>query len=523
MSATVQCPQCQKSYRVTPEVAGKRLKCRTCNGIIAVPANVPSAAPATSIAKSAPAKPNAAASKPAPVATKAARPKTVADDIANGFSGPIVRVRASLAYRFAQLIVAIVMLLLPVAYCGVIAGVCYLVYLHATTSHVVFQHVRGRAMLIALSIYVGPLFAGVVQVLFMLKPFFAPSAHNERSRAITPQGEPHVFALVQRIAEAVGSPLPKKIEVNCDMNAAAAYQRGLLSLFLGGDLKLIIGMPLAAGLSLQQFAGVLAHEFGHFSQGGGMRLSYLIRRINGWFARCVYERDAWDEWLVETMQDLDFRIAWMFGLARLAVYLTRRILWVFMYLGGAVSGYLMRQMEYNADLFETRLVGSETFAATTKRIFLLSGGWQVTQADVFRFLKQSKMPDNLTKLALHNANHFPPDVLRNMRDAFDAEKTGLFDTHPASRDRIAASAKENAPGVFKSARPASDLFVHFESLCKNVSWDLYCVMFDQNIPQSKLDSTDELLRFVQPSRRGEAAPAAAPYDDSDRPIPLAGD
>ena len=28
-----------------------------------------------------------------------------------------------------------------------------------------------------------------------------------------------------------------------------------------------------------------------------MRLTYLIRSINGWFARVVYERDEWDETL----------------------------------------------------------------------------------------------------------------------------------------------------------------------------------------------------------------------------------
>jgi hypothetical protein len=63
----------------------------------------------------------------------------------------------------------------------------------------------------------------------------------------------------------------------------------------GNDLVLTIGMPLVAGMSLRQFAGVLAHEFGHFSQGAGMRLSFIIRSINLWFMRVVYERDDWDE------------------------------------------------------------------------------------------------------------------------------------------------------------------------------------------------------------------------------------
>lgn len=62
-------------------------------------------------------------------------------------------------------------------------------------------------------------------------------------------------------------------------------------MLFGNDLVLTIGMPLVLGLSLRQFAGVLAHEFGHFSQGAGMRLTFIIRTISVWFTRVVYERD----------------------------------------------------------------------------------------------------------------------------------------------------------------------------------------------------------------------------------------
>jgi hypothetical protein len=328
---------------------------------------------------------------------------------------------------------------------------------------------------------------------------------------------------VKRVAEAVGSPLPKKIDVDCDLNAAAAYQRGVWSIFLGSDLKLVIGMPLAAGLSLQQFAGVLAHEFGHFSQGAGMRLSYLIRLINHWFARAVYARDSWDEWLVEHSSELDWRIGWMLYLAQLAIFLTRRILWVFMVLGAAVSGILMRQMEYNADSYETRLVGSETFASTTRRMHELAAAWQVTQRDVLQFLRQKQMPDNLSTIMLHNNRKMPPDVAFKVRKAFEEETTGLFDSHPSGRDRIAASASEAAPGVFRSQRPASDLFVHFDSLCRNVSWDLYSSIFGPGLPPTAMQSTDELLRFVeQPTAQAEAFTSPA-SGDIEAPIPLAGD
>jgi hypothetical protein len=60
---------------------------------------------------------------------------------------------------------------------------------------------------------------------------------------------------------------------------------GIAQVYLGNDLVLTIGLPLVAGFNLREFAGVLAHEFGHFSQGVGMRISYVIRSISFWFTR----------------------------------------------------------------------------------------------------------------------------------------------------------------------------------------------------------------------------------------------
>lgn len=61
---------------------------------------------------------------------------------------------------------------------------------------------------------------------------------------------------------------------------------------------------LYLGLTARQLAGVIAHEFGHFTQGTAMRLTYLVGQVNLWFARVVYQRDAWDLWLDTLDNDL---------------------------------------------------------------------------------------------------------------------------------------------------------------------------------------------------------------------------
>ena len=134
---------------------------------------------------------------------------------------------------------------------------------------------------------------GLIVILFMVKPLFAGRPPAPPAMALDTEQERLLFAFIGRICRLVGAPRPRRVEVNCAVNAAASFRLGAASLF-GQDMTLTIGLPLVAGLSMRQFAGVLAHEFGHFSQGAGMRLTYVIRQINGWFFRVVYERDRWD-------------------------------------------------------------------------------------------------------------------------------------------------------------------------------------------------------------------------------------
>jgi len=109
-----------------------------------------------------------------------------------------------------------------------------------------------------------------------------------------------LFEFVDQLCDLVGRARgPRKIKVDCQVNASAGFAGGMFSL-LGHNLVLTIGLPLAAGLNLRQLTGVLAHEFGHFAQGTAMRVSYIVRSINGWFcarrlpARCLGRKSRID-------------------------------------------------------------------------------------------------------------------------------------------------------------------------------------------------------------------------------------
>src|SRR5437899_4380553 len=133
--------------------------------------------------------------------------------------------------------------------------------------------------------------------------------------------------------------MPLRIFLVGRLTASSWFRLGVWSLF-GNDLVLMIGVPIVAGLNLREFAGVVAHEFGHFTQGFGMRLSYVIRSINGWFARVVYQRDQWDVWLEEMGKTEVWWITLAVVGAQVAVWFSRLLLTALMFAGHAIGCFM---------------------------------------------------------------------------------------------------------------------------------------------------------------------------------------
>lgn len=528
MPIQVKCPECAVTLKVADNLAGKRGKCPKCSAMVTIPGLVvaesvssPSRmAPGAAVAAppveasprtAPPARANQLATPAAPQ-LKQPDPQRVRERIDRLFQGEIKPVRTTFGYKLGILLVTAVMVLLPLIYLTFVSLVAYGVYYHAVNHTGIFENVRGRAGGFMFLVYLAPLAIGPISILFMIKPIFARPARQISGRSLTPQGEPILFAFVERLCQVVGSPMPSRIDVDYDLNASAGFRRGMLS-FFGSDLVLTIGVPLAAGLSLKQFTGVLAHEFGHFSQGAGMRVTYVARTINAWFARVVYERDEWDEFLEETASDIDVRIGWILLLSQLFVGISRGVLWILMMIGHGISGYMMRQMEYDADRYEARVAGSETFAETSLRMRELAAAYGATQMTIINNIERGTFPDNLPALLLQQADKLPAQTKMDIRNSVAKDQTGIFDSHPADKDRIASAKKEATPGIFDATAPAKSLFRDFEALSKNVTWDIYRAMGADIKPQ---DMTP-INKLTAPEPTYNAS-GRATYDDS--PLPL---
>jgi len=296
----------------------------------------------------------------------------------------------------------------------------------------------------------------------------------------------------------VGAPKPKRIDVDCNVNASASFRRGILSMF-SRDLVLTIGLPLVAGLSLREFGGVIAHELGHFSQGMGMRLTFLIRSIVAWFVRVVYQRDQWDDWLDQTSSDLDIRIGWIFLVAQLFVMLGRWLLWLLLHIGFAISGIMLRQMEFDADRYETYFAGSETFGKTSRKLHLLNSASALAQVQLSASLDHRKLVDSLPSLITYHAHQMIKEALPIIEKEISQSKTGWFDSHPCDRDRIAAAERLAVPGIFQSNRSATDLFSDFGAQAAAATWNLYLGYFGPKVPRTAIQPLAEFVATHKPS------------------------
>jgi Zn-dependent protease with chaperone function len=387
--------------------------------------------------------------------------------ILNNFQGQIVRPRTSFFYLVGLVLVAGTMLLLPLIYVALVGFVGYLVYYHAVHHFGIIMAWGGintpLVVLAKLMIYFVPLFAGLVVVFFMFKPLLAGRPKRAQPLALNPASERLLYAFIEKICDCVGAPSPKRIDLNCELNAAAGFRRGFFSLF-SHDLVLVLGLPLVANLTARELAGVIAHEFGHFTQGTGLRLNYIINSVNMWFARVAYQRDAWDVALETwSMNTKDGRVAIIVWSIQLAIWFSRLILKILMLIGVIAGGFMLRQLEYDADAYEIKVAGSECFEQTTRKFATLQAAWEVTQKHLKASWKHDKtLPDNLPQLIRQAHQKLPAQVLQQIDDMLGFHRTGLFDSHPSPADRIRQARKAADPGIFNDDRPAASLFASFE-------------------------------------------------------------
>ncbi|MCL2119077.1 MAG: M48 family metalloprotease [Planctomycetaceae bacterium] len=527
----VQCPQCQNRSEVPDSLAGRKVRCAKCQAVHTLqPVEEVSATPQSPppLPPPLPAKP--VSPPPLPPVTVTSKTVVTPDDFlaelealsqhSHASQQPkesreeVLKVRRQLlktldgqlavsevpaTYRVAVFFVGTLMCLLALVYIGMIVGGFVGMYQYAAW---LFNHFGkmidslsgsdGKVSIFAFAVPFIPFLAIGAVLFFMIKPFLFGWSWKDERFELTREREPFLFDFLDKLSGYVGAIPPTRVFVDCNVNAAASFRHGIWSALFGGrHCDLTLGLPLVAGMTMSQLAGVIAHEFGHFTQGGGMRFGNIIRTITYWFLRVVYGRDRVDQFLIAFSTSGHVFNIIVFMIVRIFVWLARFVLWCLMMIGFAVSGFLSRQMEFDADQFEARIIGSKSFRRSTRRLLGLGISNAKSNYDINQLFKDELLVDDYPRLIAANA-----EIIADKLDKWVDEhitqnqKTGWFDTHPSDAARIEQAESLEAEGVLHLDCPATYLFDNFNTLAREVTWHYYTVENQLDIKQSSLKNID---------------------------------
>ena len=228
---------------------------------------------------------------------------------------------------------------------------------------------------------------------------------------LKPEGNPDLFREVGDIARRIEQKPPDEVYLVPDVNAFVAERGGWLG--IGRRRVMGIGLPLLQTLTVAQFRGVIAHEFGHF-YGGDTKLAPWIYRT----------RQA----IVRTVQSLGGK-SWLYFLFR----------WYGMMFLRVTHG-ISRNQELVADRLAAELVGSRPFVEGLRTIHGVAPAFQAyLQNEVAPAVQAGYRPSLSEGFSLFLSQ--PPvaeAIRRTTEQEAAASESNPYDTHPSLKERIQA-------------------------------------------------------------------------------------
>ncbi len=406
------------------------------------------------------------------------------------------------AYAAGLVSVALAAIVIPAHYAALVALIAYGLYRHLMAHAGWIAGSSASLGLGLLYLTLGMILA--MTLFFLLRPCL-PRRRKGKGDIIMPDdAEPRLHAFVRDVCISLGAPVPVRILANMEVNASARFMPGPGNV-LRGRLELMIGLPLVRCMDLGQFAGVLAHELGHFRQGAGMRMVHGIRSVNQWFATAAVREDAWEPGWSNQGHRLDPLVYVPLAAAKVCASVIRLVLKGHLRVGQAASCLLLRQMEFEADRCAVRTVGGECFAGMVLEAKILESAWALANRSLGMALREGRLADDLPALVAAHTRVFIPEVRRKMERSLMREPTAWFDTHPSLSERVRRARGMPGRGLFRSGDPASSLFTDFASLSRAASMAFYRMDLGEDFNPSRMVSTSDLVTGQSEVQVGEAA------------------
>jgi hypothetical protein len=313
---------------------------------------------------------------------------------------------------------------------------------------------------------------GCLLVLSLMKPLVARPGRTAEPHILEPHNEPLLYAFVRELAASAGMPTPSLIAVDCSVNCCCVFEGGVGGLFRS-DLILQVGLPLVAGLRLDQLGGVLAHELAHAAQTEAPRSSRILWSVHAWLSRVACERDKIDEQILNWLETGGATARLGLPLAQLLFRLGRGVAWLLMKAAVAATCVFLRRAELEADRLQARVAGAAAFMSTVLDVNLLALAEQRALIELSRMKREGRLVDDYPGLIASVRRRYSAEFVQRLLVRVEESEGASFRTHPSDRERIAMARSEKNRGILPSDLPAALLFADCDALCRGVTLEFY--------------------------------------------------
>lgn len=351
----------------------------------------------------------------------------------------------------------------------------------------------GGIMLISFKLHLATLMLGLglaamggLTLFFLIKFMFA---RNEKDISnyieITESEQPVLFEMINGIVKDAGTDFPKKVYLSSEVNASVFYNSGFWSMFLPVRKNLHIGLGLMNSVTVDELKGIIAHEFGHFSQ-RSMKVGSYVYNVNYIIHNMLYNNEGFDS-TVNKLANINGYMALpvigSFKIVQGIQWLLRKVYYI------VNTNYLAlsREMEFHADEVAARIAGPTALITSLVRLEL-SGR---AQGQVFEYYG-SKVNENIkpdTIFPQHNfamqlaaiSNGIPvteglPAMTLENKNKFNKSKLDFEDkwsSHPSDADRINRIKSLNLPEINLNDSIAMTLLTNREAIEMQVTQKLF--------------------------------------------------
>lgn len=292
----------------------------------------------------------------------------------------------------------------------------------------------------------------ITSLIAIARSIFSKSKNIAPGQPLNKIDAPELWNLVEGVAKKLNVRPVEAIYVTPGTEIGVYEQGGIMKKIRGtGTRSLLLGMGVLSSLTQAQFAAILAHEYGHFSNkdtaGGNLAHQVYIS------LRQMAQRLIWSK------ANQVINPVWLFVMAYERIYLY-------------VTQGASRLQEILADRYAAAAFGGENFIQGLQNV--------IKQQIAFSLSAQLEINHSLkAKLPIINVYDLPlsDNLSSEINRRFDAamkRSTTKFDSHPAPQERISMIENLRLPysPIQENLHPVLDLFPNLENLQRKMTEEI---------------------------------------------------